>query len=38
MNFFMDHDFQRIEAINLKVHKLIEHMMEKSSAQEPQLW
>ena len=36
-NFCMDHNFQIIKAINLKLHTLIEHMMENSSVQEPQL-
>ena len=37
LNFCLDHNFQTIKAINLKLHTLIDHMMENSSAQEPKL-
>ena len=37
LNFCLDHNFQTIKAINLKLHTLIEHSMENSSVQEPQL-
>ena len=37
LNFCLDHNFQSMKANNLKLHTLIEHMMENSSAQEPQL-
>ena len=37
LNFCLDHNFQTIKAINLKLYTLIEHMMENSSVQEPQL-
>ena len=37
LNICLDHNFQTIKAINLKIHTLIVHMMENSSAQEPQL-
>ena len=37
LNFCLDHNFQTIEATNLKLHALIEHSMENSSAQESQL-
>ena len=35
LNFCLDHNFYTIKAINLKLHTLIEHMMENSSAQKP---
>ena len=37
-NFCLDHNFQIIKAMNLKLHTLKDHMMEKSSDQKPQLW
>ena len=37
LNFCLDHNFQTTKAINLKLHTLIEHMMENIGAQEPQL-
>ena len=33
LNFCLDHNLQTIKAINLKLHTLIELMMENSSAQ-----
>ena len=38
LSFCLDYNFQTIKAINLKLHTLIEHSMENSSAQEPHLW
>ena len=35
LNFCSGHNFQTIKGINLKLHTLIEHIMEKCSAQEP---
>ena len=35
LNFCLDHYLQTIKAINLKLHKLIEHIMGRCSAQEP---
>ena len=37
LNYCVDHNFQTIKAINLKLYTLIEYMMENSSAQKPQL-
>ena len=33
-NFCLDHNFETIKAINLKLHTAIEHIIETSSAQE----
>ena len=35
LNFCLDHNFQTITAINLKLHTLIVHFMENNCAQEP---
>ena len=34
-NFCLDHNFETIKAINLKLHTPIEHIIETSSAPEP---
>ena len=34
-DFFLGHNFQTIEALNLKLQILIAHIKEKCSAQEP---